>query len=167
MGHARPMLVTGMPRPGTTWLARELASAPRAALTGWEPMNARNRKYAFGRIINGWERLRSLPPREARIFKSVYLGLNPWVYRRYGYRQWLGPLPCVRCVVKDPFAGEVRAHRMHNLDRDPRQVAAAWMKDVNGEELARLDRITGEVQDGRKRARPPVPAGTAAARGSA
>lgn len=102
--RARPILVTGMPRSGTTWLARQLASAPGAAMTGREPMNAKNSQYALGGTLQHWTRLEQVTARQSQILKRSYRGVNPWVYSRYGYRQWLAPWPWVRCVVKDPFA---------------------------------------------------------------
>lgn len=292
MRFARPILVTGMPRSGTTWLARQLAGAPRAAMAGREPMNARNTQYALGGTIDGWARIRSFTPRQSRILKSAYCGLNPWVYGRYGCRQWLAPLPWVRRVIKDPFAllslpaivsetnadvvivyrhpaavlaswrrmgwtakhnevfwaesliadgqqpsdgaagdddlgllarlwnalhklllediangvpvhivahedvglggadalrvvfdavglrwagqgggaleisGEVVPGRLHNLDREPSQVARSWIRDTDDEDLARLDRITGPVLAELKRLRLLIPGTEAAPRGT-
>jgi hypothetical protein len=100
----RPILVTGVPRSGTTWLARWLAGAPGMALTGREPMNPRGRQYALGHTLDGWARVTSPTPKQRRALVTSYRGLNPWVYSRYGSRQWAAPLPGVRLVVKDPFA---------------------------------------------------------------
>lgn len=99
-----PVLVTGMPRSGTTWLARLLASAPGCALTGREPMNPRGRQYALGGTLSGWTRLSSPNRRQRVALKTSYLGINPWVFSRYGYRQWAAALPNTRVIVKDPFA---------------------------------------------------------------
>lgn len=101
---AGPVLVTGVPRSGTTWLARLLAGAPGTALAGREPMNPRGRQYALGGSLQGWARLTELTDGQRRRLKLAYRGLNPWVYSRYGSRQWAGPLPGTRLVVKDPFA---------------------------------------------------------------
>lgn len=100
----RPLLVTGVPRSGTTWLARLLALAPGTALTGREPMNPGNGDYALGHTLTGWTMLQHLSPRQGRLLRLAYSGLNPWVYGRYGERQSLAPLPWTRVVVKDPFA---------------------------------------------------------------
>lgn len=93
-----------MPRSGTTWLARLLASAPGTALGGREPMNPRGRQYALGRTLPGWAELTALTPRQRRVLRAAYRGRNPFVFSRYGRRQWAAPLPWTRLVVKDPFA---------------------------------------------------------------
>ena len=54
---ATPVLVTGMPRSGTTWLARELARARRSGLPGREPMNPREGQFALGGTVSGWTQL--------------------------------------------------------------------------------------------------------------
>jgi len=102
--QSRSILVTGMPRSGTTWLARLLATAQGTALTGREPMNPRGRQYALGRTLPGWVRMQSPSLQQRWALQSAYRGLNPWVYSRYGRRQWAAPLPWTRLVVKDPFA---------------------------------------------------------------
>ncbi len=99
-----PILVTGVPRSGTTWLARALADAPGTALAGREPMNPRGSQYALGGTLSGWSRLTRLTPRQTRSLKLAYLGLNPFVYSRFGQRQWAAPWPRTRIIVKDPFA---------------------------------------------------------------
>ena len=58
----RPILVTGVPRSGTTWLARLLALSPGTALAGREPMNPRGRQYALGGSLDGWTRLTDPSP---------------------------------------------------------------------------------------------------------
>jgi hypothetical protein len=100
----RPILVTGMPRSGTTWLARLLATAPGTALAGREPMNPRGRQYALAGTLDGWTELTSLSPRQRRALRRAYAGVNPFVYSRYGRRQWAAALPWTRLVMKDPFA---------------------------------------------------------------
>ena len=60
--RGRPILVTGVPRSGTTWLARLLAGSPGTALAGREPMNPRGRQYALGGTLTGWARLSDLTP---------------------------------------------------------------------------------------------------------
>lgn len=103
-GTRAPILVTGMPRSGTTWFARLLASGPSTALTGREPMNPRGRQYALGGTLGGWTRLESPTSRQRRALRTSYRGWNPAVYSRYGHRQWAAPWPWTRIVVKDPFA---------------------------------------------------------------
>jgi hypothetical protein len=93
-----------MPRSGTTWLARLLATAPGTALAGREPMNPRGRQYALAGTLDGWTELTSLSARQRSALRRAYLGLNPFVYSRYGRRQWAAPLPRTRLVMKDPFA---------------------------------------------------------------
>lgn len=99
-----PILVTGMPRSGTTWLARLLATGAGTALPGREPMNPRGRQYALSGTLPGWARLTQPTPQQVRMLRRAYAGINPWTYSRYGHRQWLASLPNVRCIVKDPFA---------------------------------------------------------------
>lgn len=99
-----PVLVTGVPRSGTTWLARRLAGSPGTALTGREPMNPRGHQYALAGSLQGWTRLSEPTRRQRLALVSAYRGLNPFVYSRYGHRQWAAPWPGTRIVVKDPFA---------------------------------------------------------------
>jgi hypothetical protein len=99
-----PILVTGVPRSGTTWLARLLATSPGTAMAGREPMNPRGRQYALGGTLDGWARLTELTRRQRFLLRSAYRGWNPFVYSRFGMRQWAGPLPGTRLVVKDPYA---------------------------------------------------------------
>ena len=99
-----PILVTGVPRSGTTWLARLLAQSPGTALAGREPMNPRGRQYALGGTLHAWVRLTEPTSRQRRLLRAAYRGWNPMVYSRFGSRQWAGPLPWTRVVVKDPYA---------------------------------------------------------------
>jgi hypothetical protein len=103
-GNRRPILVTGIPRSGTTWLARLFATAPGTALAGREPMNPRRRQYALGHTLDRWTRLRDPSPRQRRELQLAFRGLNPMLYSRYGRRQWAAALPWTRLVMKDPFA---------------------------------------------------------------
>jgi hypothetical protein len=100
----RPILVTGVPRSGTTWLARLLATAPKASLAGREPMNPRGRQYALGHTLPGWVHLETFDARQKRLIRSAYHGTNPMVYSRYGRHQWTAVLPWRRLIMKDPFA---------------------------------------------------------------
>ena len=100
----RPILVTGVPRSGTTWLARLLAHAPHTALAGREPMNPRGHQFALGGTLPGWTRLTQVTPLQRLALASSYRGFNPLVYSRYGRRQWAALLPGTSMVVKDPFA---------------------------------------------------------------
>lgn len=99
-----PILVTGVPRSGTTWLARQLALAPGTALAGREPMNPRGSQYGLGGTLHTWTRLNEPTRHQQAVLRTAYLGLNPMVYSRYGVRQWAAPAPGVRVIVKDPFA---------------------------------------------------------------
>jgi hypothetical protein len=104
-GSRQPILVTGVPRSGTTWLARWLAGAPGVALPGRELMTPGKDTYALAGTLDGWARLTELSARQRRALTLAYRGLNPLVYsRRYGTRHWSAPLPTTRLVVKDPFA---------------------------------------------------------------
>ncbi|WP_084342947.1 sulfotransferase [Janibacter corallicola] len=98
------ILVTGVPRSGTTWLARLLATAPGTAMTGREPMNPGARQYSLGGTLEGWSRLQQPSPRQKRALRSAYRGVNPFVYSRYGRRQWAAPFSRTRLIMKDPFA---------------------------------------------------------------
>lgn len=99
-----PILVTGAPRSGTTWLARLLTDARRTALAGREPMNARSGGYGLAKTLDGWVRLSVPTPRQGRALRRAYTGRNPLCFGRYGRRQWAAPLPGTRVIVKDPFA---------------------------------------------------------------
>lgn len=67
-------------------------------------MNPRSGQYRLGSTVHEWTRLDPPTARQGRLLRRSYQGLNPWVYSRYGRRQWAAPLPWVRVVVKDPFA---------------------------------------------------------------
>lgn len=101
---APPLLVTGVPRSGTTWLGRALAGAYRTSLIGREPMNPGRNGYALGGTLNSWTRLMTPGHRQIRLLQSTYAGTNPMTYGRYGERQWAAALPTSRIIVKDPFA---------------------------------------------------------------
>ena len=99
-----PILVTGVPRSGTTWLARWLADGSHMALPGREPMNPKRGSYALGGTLSGWVRLTSFTPSQRRRVRLAYRGWNPLVYSRYGHRQVAAALPWRRLIIKDPFA---------------------------------------------------------------
>ena len=98
------MLVTGVPRSGTTWLARELAAARGAALPGKEPMNPRAGQFALGGTLQSWSKLEQPTARQVALLRRVYRGREPRTLSRYGVKQWSAALPWVTTVVKDPFA---------------------------------------------------------------
>lgn len=102
VSRRRPLLVTGMPRSGTTWLARLCATAPRTALPGRELMTPEG--YALHHTIDGWVALHDLTPRQRRLIRLSYAGLNPFTFGRYGRRQFSALWPSMRVIVKDPFA---------------------------------------------------------------
>ncbi len=99
-----PLLVTGVPRSGTTWLARGLASDPHTSMPGREPMNPRGRQFALGGRVDAWVRRDAFGPREAAVLRRCYRGREVRTLSRYGIRQWAAVLPRTRIVVKDPFA---------------------------------------------------------------
>ncbi len=101
---SRPVLVTGVPRSGTTWLARELARAQGAGLAGREPMNPRRGQFALGGTLDGWVQLEHPSAQQARLLRRCYSGREPRVLSRYGERQLQAALPWGTTVVKDPFA---------------------------------------------------------------
>ncbi|KRF04710.1 hypothetical protein ASG88_21110 [Nocardioides sp. Soil777] len=100
----RALLVTGVPRSGTTWVARLLATTGSTSLAGREPMNPRGRQFALAGTVHEWTRLTQESAHQRRILKRAYAGWDPRVYSRYGRRQWAAPLPGSRMIVKDPFA---------------------------------------------------------------
>jgi hypothetical protein len=99
-----PILVTGVPRSGTTWLARLLAASPRTSMPGREPMNPRGRQFALGGAVDSWVRCETFPPHEAAVLRRCYAGREPRTFSRFGIHQWAAPLPTTRIVIKDPFA---------------------------------------------------------------
>lgn len=100
----RSILVTGLPRSGTTWVARLLAESRGAAMLGREPMNPRQGQFALGGRLDGWARLEHPDAGSARALRRVYAGREPRTYGRYGVRQWRCVVPGTSLVVKDPFA---------------------------------------------------------------
>ena len=96
--------MTGIPRSGTTWVARLLAESPSTAMLGREPMNPRPGQYAMGGRLRGWVRLERPDDRLARSLRRVYAGREPRTFGRYGVRQWRVAVPGTCLVVKDPFA---------------------------------------------------------------
>jgi hypothetical protein len=100
----RPVLVTGMPRSGTTWLARALSAATSSGLPGREPMNPRPGQFALGGTVDGWTELHHPTRTQVRILKRCFRGLEPRTYSRYGSSLLAAPLPWRTTVVKDPFA---------------------------------------------------------------
>jgi hypothetical protein len=96
--------VTGVPRSGTTWLARLLAASPHTSMPGREPMNPRGRQFALGGAIDAWVRRETFPPHEAAVLRRCYAGREPRTWSRFGIHQWAAPLPTTRVIVKDPFA---------------------------------------------------------------
>jgi hypothetical protein len=73
-------------------------------MTGREPMNPHQRQYALAGTLRGWAELTELSPKQERAVRLAYRGLTPWVFGRYGRRQWAAPTGWTRIVVKDPFA---------------------------------------------------------------
>jgi hypothetical protein len=102
--RGRPVLVTGVPRSGTTWLARQLAGARLTSLPGREPMNPRSGQFALGGTVSSWVELHQPSPEQKRVLARCYRGHEVRTFSRYGKDQWLAPLPWSRTVVKDPFA---------------------------------------------------------------
>lgn len=98
------VLVTGVPRSGTTWLARELAGSRGAGLAGREPMNPRRGQFALGGTVHGWTSLSEPSPEQVRLLRRCYAGREPRVLSRYGEHQVRSALPGGTTVVKDPFA---------------------------------------------------------------
>ena len=165
-----PLLVTGMPRSGTTWLARLLALAPGGALAGREPMNTRGRQYALARSIDGWVRLEQPGPDQERALRRAYSATTPFVYSRYGVRRWAAPLPWSRLVVKDPFAllsvptvQRVTGARAVVIHRHPGAMLVSyrrmgWLPDL--EEIAPLVAQYGRTRDTSDPVIPALPSGT-------
>jgi hypothetical protein len=138
-----PILVTGVPRSGTTWLARLLAGSPHASMPGREPMNPRGRQFALGGALDAWVRRETFAPHEAAVLRRCYAGREPRTWSRFGIRQWAAALPGTRVVVKDPFAllSIAAVHRTADalpvlLYRHPGAVLASyrrmgWVADVD------------------------------------
>lgn len=97
-------LVTGVPRSGTTWVARLLADARGTSMPGREPMNPRGRQYALAGTLTRWTRVDHPTDRQARALRATYGGRSPWAYSRFGRHSPSAVLPGRRIVVKDPFA---------------------------------------------------------------
>lgn len=143
-----PILVTGVPRSGTTWLARVLANSHGTALAGREPMNPRGSQYGLGGTLRGWARLNELEPRQRRLLRTAYRGLNPFVYSRYGRHQWAAGLPWTRLIIKDPFAmlslpAIVRATQARPIliYRHPGAVLASYRRMGWTDDLGEIGRI--------------------------
>lgn len=100
----RSILVTGIPRSGTTWVARQLAESRGTAMLGREPMNPRQGQFALGGRLTGWVRLEDPDAGSRRVLRRVYAGREPRTYGRYGVRQWRCAAPGTTLIVKDPFA---------------------------------------------------------------
>jgi hypothetical protein len=100
----RSILVTGLPRSGTTWVARLLAESRGAAMLGREPMNPRQGQFALGGRLDGWALLDGSDAGSVRTLRRVYAGREPRTYGRYGVRQWRCAVPGTSLIVKDPFA---------------------------------------------------------------
>jgi len=96
--------VTGIPRSGTTWVARLLAQSDASAMLGREPMNPRAGQYALGGRLHGWVRLEHPDESVVRSLRRVYAGREPRTFGRYGVRQWRAAARKTCLVVKDPFA---------------------------------------------------------------
>lgn len=104
LNRRRPLLITGVPRAGTTWLARSLAVSAGTSLPGREPMNPRERQFALGGQLDGWVRVEQFNARAAALLRRCYAGREPRTYSRYGSRQWAAAFPGTRVIIKDPFA---------------------------------------------------------------
>lgn len=100
----RAVLVTGVPRSGTTWLARLLAQAPRTAMPGREPTNPHAGQFRLAGTLQSWSQLDEPTGRQRRALWRSYRGLEPRTYGRLGVRSWAAPLPWTTVVVKDPSA---------------------------------------------------------------
>jgi hypothetical protein len=159
-----PILVTGVPRSGTTWLARWLAEGERMALPGREPMNPRGNSYALGGTVSGWARLTAPTPAQRLRLRLAYRGLNPLVYSRYGHRQAGAALPGRRLVIKDPFAllsipglVEVTGALPVLVYRHPGAVLASYRRMGWTPDLDELDAVVGEARaDGLDISPPPA-----------
>lgn len=169
-----PILVTGVPRSGTTWLARWLAEGEHMALPGREPMNPRGNSYALGGTVTGWTRLTAPTPAQRRRLRLAYRGLNPLVYSRYGHRQLAASLPGRRVVIKDPFAvlslpalvAITDAHPVL-VYRHPGAVLASYRRMGWTPDMDELEAVVGEARaDGLDVPHPPrLPVDSAAAMG--
>ena len=74
-------------------------------------MNPRGRPCALARTLPGWASLDDLTGRQRRAWMA-YRGTNPWVYGRYGRRQWGVHAQHPQGRVRDALApGHRRGHR--------------------------------------------------------
>lgn len=152
-----PVLVTGMPRSGTTWVARQLAWARGTALAGREPMNPRPSQHALGGTLTRWTKLEEPTARQRRLLRAAYQGWDPRVYSRYGYRQWAAAWPSVRVVVKDPFAllslptvVEITGALPVVVFRHPGAILASFRRmnwSPDPEEVTHLEALSEELED--------------------
>lgn len=156
--------MTGVPRSGTTWLARLLALSRGAALAGREPMNPRGRQYALGGTLTGWTRLSEPTPRQRRLLRAAYRGRNPWVHSRYGHRQWAAPLPGTTVVVKDPYAllstaavARATGARPVLVYRHPGAVLASYRRVGWTPRLDEVARVVEAERPGASRGAPRLP----------
>lgn len=100
----RSVLVTGAPRSGTTWLARQLATRPAVAMPGREPMNPRPGQFALAGTLGTWVQLEQPTEGQRRTLRRCFRGTEPRTFSRYGVHQIAALLPWTGIVVKDPFA---------------------------------------------------------------
>ncbi|MDQ3627429.1 MAG: hypothetical protein M3419_01125, partial [Actinomycetota bacterium] len=112
-------------------------------MPGREPMNPRGRQFGLGGSVEGWVRLTRPEPRQARLLRRAYRGLEPRTLSRYGIRQFAAATPWTCTIVKDPFAllsipavVRLTGARPVLLYRNPCAVLASyrrmgWLADVD------------------------------------
>lgn len=116
-------------------------------------MNPRRRQYALGGALDSWVMLDRVVAPVRRRLVTAYRGWNPWVYSRYGRRQWAGPLPWTRIIMKDPFAllslaavSASTAAQPVLLYRHPAAVLASYRRMGWRADLAELGPIVEECR---------------------
>src|SRR5699024_4148149 len=103
--------------------------------------------------LDSWTELNHASPRQRRLLSRSYRGLNPWVYGRYGRRQWAAALPGTRVVVKDPFAllslpliRQSTLARVVIIYRHPGALLSSYRRMGWAPDIAELRRLMDERQ---------------------
>jgi hypothetical protein len=106
-------------------------------------MNPRGRQFGLGGSVDSWVRLQRPAPRQTRLMRRIYRGLEPRTLSRYGIRQLAAATPWTCTIVKDPFAllsipvvVRITGARPVLLYRNPCAVLASyrrmgWQADVD------------------------------------
>ncbi|MFD1717374.1 sulfotransferase [Georgenia deserti] len=105
MTETNAIVVSGLPRSGTTWVASLLGHGHGTSLIAREPMNPRPGGFNLNGLLTHWTSLdlgAEKPVVDA--WRHVFSGRQWRLYGKQGRQQLLAPLPGRRLIVKDPFA---------------------------------------------------------------